>query len=313
MKRSVVESEGFPLLSLLMDGKYGVSGVKWNGWCEYLCLRRGSVVRLSLAPRVIRDVCVAGDCVAIGCSRSVLLYRVRRVSRVMEVSGLWKRVELRGELIALSVYDGVLYVFVNRGSKNVLLKCVEELVVSEVSSVNGACCVTSWGGELCVAYCGVELCVKKGDECVYSARLRSECVCCVGEREALWLGCRNGDVLCVRDGRMKRVCVMRGGVKRLSVSVGGVVVIGMRDELLCMVEVSEGEWLKKRMRGVSGVMLNEGVLLSDGDGVCYGKELLFEESGIEYMRVDGDLLLMGKRENEVLLKRIGGELSEASF
>ena len=61
MKRSVVESEGFPLLSLLMDGKYGVNGVKWNGWCEYLCLRRGSVVRLSLAPRVIRDVCVAGD------------------------------------------------------------------------------------------------------------------------------------------------------------------------------------------------------------------------------------------------------------
>lgn len=138
-------------------------------------------------------------------------------------------------------------------------------------------------------------------------------VCCVGEREALWLGCRNGDVLCVRDGRMKRVCVMRGGVKRLSVSVGGVVVIGMRDELLCMVEVSEGEWLKKRMRGVSGVMLSDGVLLSDGDGVCYGRELLFEESGIEYMRVDGDLLLMGKRENEVLLKRIGGELSEASF
>ena len=109
------------------------------------------------------------------------------------------------------------------------------------------------------------------------------------------------------------MCVMRGGVKRLSVSVGGVVVIGMRDELLCMVEVSEGEWLKKRMRGVSGVMLSDGVLLSDGDRVYYGRELLFEESGIEYMRVDGDLLLMGKRENEVLLKRIGGELSEASF
>ena len=273
-----------------MDGKYGRSGVKWDAWCEYLCLRRGSVVRLSLAPRVIRDVCVAGDCVAIGCSRSVLLYRVRRVSNVVEVSGLWKRVELRGELIALSVYDGVLYAFVNRGSKNVLLKCVEELVVREVSSVNGACCVTSWGGELCVAYCGVELCVKKGSECVYSARLRSECVCCVGEREVLWLGCRNGDVLCVRDGRMKRECVMRGGVKRLSVSVGGVVVIGMRDELLCMVEVGDGEWLKKRTRGVSGVMLSDGVLLSDGDGVCYGRELLFEESGIEYMRVDGSVV-----------------------
>lgn len=296
-----------------MDGKYGRNGVKWDAWCEYLCLHRGSVVRLSLTPRVIRDMCVVGDCIAIGCSRSVLLYRLRRVRGVMEVSGLWKRVELYGELIVLSVHEGVLYAFVNRGSKNVLLKCMEALVVSEVSSVNGACCVTSWRGELCVVYCGVELCVMRGSECVYSARLRSECVCCVVERDMLWLGCRNGDVLCVRDGRMRRMCVMRGGVKRLSVSDGGVLVIGMREELLCMMEVSEGEWSKKRMRGVSGVMLNEDVLLSDGDGVCYGREVLFEESGIEYMRVYDDLLLMGKRENEVLLKRIGGELNEALF
>ena len=302
-----------------MDGKVGRSGRKWDELCAYLCLSRGGVVRLSLTPRVIRDVCIVGEYVVIGCSRSVLVYRVREVGVVMEVSGLWKRLELRGELIRLVAYNDVLYVYVNRGSKNVLLKYGDELVmVNEVSSVNGACCVVEWRGELCVVCCGMEMVVKKESECVYRMRLRSECVCCVGERGVVWLGCRNGEVLCVRDdGRMNRVCMMRGGVRRLSVSDGGVVVSGVREELLCMFELSEGEWRKKRMRGLSGVVVNECVLLSEGDRVCsYGMDgnggVLFEESGIESMSVRGELLL-GKSENEVLLKRVGGELKQVLF
>ena len=124
------------MLRLLLTVKYGRMGMEWNAYRDCLCMKEGNCVEVSVSPRVVRGVLVYKDQVVIGCSRSIMQYRMRVRNGELEVGRVSEESVLVGELIGMRVYGEALYVLLNEGGVNVLLRWngVDWKKVSEVSS-----------------------------------------------------------------------------------------------------------------------------------------------------------------------------------
>lgn len=298
--------------------------MEWDAYRDCLCMKEGNSVEVSVSPRVVRGVLVYKEHVVIGCSRSIIQYRMRVRNGELEVSGVSEESVLVGELIGMRVYGEALYVLLNEGKVNVLLRWngVEWKKVSEVSSEMRLFVLVNVGNELLYGFGGREWLLKRGDECVYRWKLRSVCLCMESVGEEVWLGCGNGELLWWNGEELKCVYKLRSGIVRMSVCENEVLLCGSDDVLMLLCGMGEEwvmEWMNGKMSVVDVCMCEASVLVMRENEVCClsvnGKrgEVIVRSEGLKCMYKSEELLLCGKMDG-VLLKSVNGRrLKQVSF
>ena len=312
------------MLRLLLTVKHGRMGMEWNAYRDCLCMKEGNCVEVSVSPRVVRGVLVYKDQVVIGCSRSIVQYRMRVRNGELEVNGVSEESVLVGELIGMRVYGEALYVLLNEGGVNVLLRWngVDWKKVSEVSSEMRLFVLVDVGNELLYGFAGREWLLKRGDECVYRWKLGSVCLCVESVGEEVWLGSGNGELFCWNSEGMKCVYKLRSGIMRVSVCENEVLLCGSDGVLMLLRRVGEEcvmEWMNGRMSVVDVCMCDASVLVMKENEVCClsvdGKcsEVIMRNEGLKCMVKSEELLLCGTMDG-VLLKSVNGRrLKQVSF
>lgn len=296
----------------------------WHAYSECLCMKEGEYVEMCVSPRVVRGVVIYKENVVIGCSRSVLMYRMHKNAEELSVGRVCEEIGIVGELIGIRVYENELYVLLNEGSVNVLLRWNgnEWLKVSEVCSEMRLFVVFRRMHAFVYGFAGKELLLKRGEECVYKSRLNHVCLCMESVGEEVWLGSGNGELYRWKGEGLECVYRLRSGIRRMSVCENEVLVCGSDGVLMLLHRMEDGcvmEWVNRKMNSVDGCLCNECVLVMRESEVCclrangMSGEVVLRSDGLKCMYKDEEVLLCGKVDG-VLLKSVNGKrVKQVSF
>lgn len=292
----------------------------WNAYSTCLCTKEGEYVEMAVSPRVVRGVVIYKENVVIGCSRSVLLYRFRQSGEELSVRRVCEEIGITGELIGMRVYENELYVLLNKGSVNVLLRWNgnEWLKVSEVCSEMRLFVVFRRTSALLYGFAGRDLLLKRGDECIYKSRLNHMCLCMESVGEEVWLGSGNGELYRWTGEGMECVYKLRSGIKRIHVYENEVLLCGM-DGVLLLLYGTNYNCIMKWMNSVDGCLCEECILVMRENDVCclckngMNGEIVLRSEGLKYMYKNEEVLLCGKLDGVLLKSMTGRRVKQVSF